>query len=92
MKKNQPESEHDKKVHQESLLRKVVREKNLTCPVCGESGVGVYGGAGSWWFEHRCGSYSPLAKTWELAYEAWCENPQAMTLPEGTQMFPPIGG
>jgi len=86
------ESEHDKKVHQESLLRKAVRERKLACPSCGDTGVGIYGGAGSWWFEHRCGSYSPVEKTPELAYEAWGQKPQQLELPEGAVMYPPIGG
>lgn len=82
--------EHDALVEQSIRERKAAKEANHTCPVCGEPGLLPLGGPGHYWFEHRCGAYSPLRATLEeaLAAEGWnVIDPELQA-----NLHPPVGG
>lgn len=61
-------SDYDYQVKKDRETRKSLRSENRECPVCFEAGVIPLGGMNSCWWEHKCGAYSPLSKTWEEAF------------------------
>ena len=66
--------------------------KKEVCPVCKKSGIVQYGGRGHFWFEHSCGSYSPVCETIKEAFDQWKSNPQQVDPELNSRMWPRVGG
>lgn len=59
------------------------------CPNCLEPNPIPLGGNGSCWWECRCGAYSPLRLSWEVATKA---TPWLLVDPDvNARMYPSVG-
>lgn len=83
--------EHLAVIAKEREQRIALRDAGHECPVCGEGGIVPLGSEshGAAWWEHRCGAYSGIAKTWEAARMTDWEVVDAET---NAAMYPPVGG
>jgi hypothetical protein len=88
MPNNRSLEDHKKVVKEGIATRKRLREENHACPVCCERGILPCGGGGACWWEHECGAYSQMCRTWEDALKGEWQ----LVEPElNARMFPPVG-
>lgn len=80
----------DQQVVKDREVRKGFCAQNRECPVCFESGCIALGGMNHCWWEHKCGAYSPLAKSWEEAFTD-VDNWELIDEVDNARLYPQIG-